>query len=51
MPRAALTEAPVLEVNGRREIRRSAYAVALAERRVRHIEELFRQSPGVWHGR
>lgn len=40
-----LTEASVLEVNGRCEVRCPPYAIALAKRRVRHVQELLRQGP------
>lgn len=38
-----LTEAPVLEVHGRREVGRPSDAIALAERRVRDVEKLLGQ--------
>lgn len=39
-----LTEAPVLEVDRCSEVGRPPYAIALSERRVRHIQELLWQS-------
>lgn len=43
--RGALTEAPVLEVHWCGKVGCSPYAIALPERRVRHIQKLLRQSP------
>lgn len=41
--RLSLTEAPVLEVDGCSEVGSPAYAIALAKRSVRDVQELFWQ--------